>query len=103
MLIITRNALWQQARALAQFHQNNDHLRVAVVDVNQIFNEFSSGNNDITAVRGFLLKCFTVELPEILPICPNIYYLLAMKTNIITKHWEIFYCQRIRVIKPTDH
>ena len=72
MLIITRNALWQQAQALAQFHQNNDHLRVAVVDVNQIFNEFSSGNNDITAVRDFVKMFYdraagnTADMPKYL-------------------------------------
>ncbi len=54
MLIITRNSFLSQAQEVAQFHQNKDNMSVAVVDVNQIFNEFSSGNNDITAVRDFV-------------------------------------------------
>lgn len=54
MLIITRNTFLSQAQEVAQFHQNKDNMSVAVVDVNQIFNEFSSGNNDITAIRDFV-------------------------------------------------
>lgn len=54
LLIVTRNAYLSQAQEIAQFHQNKDNMSVAVVDVNQIFNEFSSGNNDITAVRDFV-------------------------------------------------
>ena len=53
MLIITRSAFLQQAEELAQFHRDKQNMKVAVVDLNQVFNEFSSGTNDITAIRDF--------------------------------------------------
>ncbi len=53
MLIVTRTAFLQQAEALAQFHRNKQNLRVAVVELNQVYNEFSSGTNDVTAIRDF--------------------------------------------------
>ncbi|MBK6274687.1 MAG: hypothetical protein IPF58_08285 [Saprospirales bacterium] len=40
--------------ALAQFHRNKNGLRVAVVDYDKVCNEFSSGTNDITAMRNFV-------------------------------------------------
>jgi hypothetical protein len=54
MLIITRSAFLSQAQEIAQFHRDKEGLRVAVAELNQVFNEFSSGNNDITAVRDFI-------------------------------------------------
>ncbi len=53
MLIVTRSAYLQQAEELAQFHRDKQNLKVAVADLNMVFNEFSSGTNDITAVRDF--------------------------------------------------
>lgn len=53
MLIITRAAYLQQAEELAQFHRDKQNLKVAVVDLNQVYNEFSSGTNDLTAIRDF--------------------------------------------------
>lgn len=52
-LIITRSAYIQQAEALAQFHRTKYGRRVAVVDYDIVCNEFSSGTNDITAIRNF--------------------------------------------------
>ncbi len=53
LLIVTRTNFMQQAEELAQFHRDEQNLKVAVVDLNQIYNEFSSGTNDITAIRDF--------------------------------------------------
>lgn len=53
MLIVTRSAFLPQAQALALFHQQKENLKVAVVELNQVYNEFSSGTNDITAIRNF--------------------------------------------------
>ena len=41
------------ANQLAALHQNNDGLSVLVVSPQQIYNEFSSGRQDITAIRSF--------------------------------------------------
>ncbi len=53
MLIVTRSAFLPQAQSLAQFHQDKENLKVAVVELDQVYNEFSSGTNDITAIRNF--------------------------------------------------
>lgn len=54
MLIVTRSAFLSQAQELARFHADKQNLKVAVVDLDQVYNEFSSGTNDITAVRNFV-------------------------------------------------
>jgi hypothetical protein len=53
MLIISRSAFMPQAEVMAQFHRDRQNLRVAVVELNQVYNEFSSGTNDVTAIRNF--------------------------------------------------
>lgn len=51
-LIITREDLRTQATRLANFHRENG-LVVEVFTSNQIFNEFSSGSQDVTGIRDF--------------------------------------------------
>jgi hypothetical protein len=53
LLIVARTAFMPQAQELAQLHRQKENMRVAVADLNQVLNEFSSGTNDITAVRNF--------------------------------------------------
>lgn len=52
-LIITHSSLIEQADRLADFHRNYNGLTVEVVTNNQVFNEFSSGSQDVTAIRDF--------------------------------------------------
>lgn len=54
LIIITRNKMMTVAQELANFHAQKQGLSTVVVDVDQVFNEFSSGNNDITAIRDFV-------------------------------------------------
>lgn len=54
MLIVTRSAFLAQAAELAQFHREKQNLRVTVADLSQVYNEFSAGTNDITAIRNFV-------------------------------------------------
>lgn len=56
-LMITVPQMMGQAQRLANFYQNK--YNVAVVDINKIYNEFSSGSKDITAVRDFATKLNT--------------------------------------------
>jgi len=42
-----------EAEHLADFHRANGTLDVLVVTVDQVYNEFSSGGQDITAIRDF--------------------------------------------------
>ena len=54
MLILTSRIFWQQAQALADFHAEVDGLRSVVVDVQEIYNEFSTGTPDPTGIRDFV-------------------------------------------------
>ena len=53
-LIFTVPMLWQQATQLADFHLEKDGLVSVVVDVNEVYNEFSTGIPDPTALRDFI-------------------------------------------------
>jgi hypothetical protein len=50
-LIITHPKFMASADRLARFHSTHDQLDVAVVTTTQIYNEFSSGMQDLTALR----------------------------------------------------
>jgi len=43
-----------QAEDLAEFHRENSNLRVYTTAANEVYNEFSSGATDITAIRDFM-------------------------------------------------
>ena len=51
MLIITNKTFHDQAQRVADLHAAIDGLSVAVVDQDQVFNEFSSGTRDAMAYR----------------------------------------------------
>lgn len=54
MVIVTPEIFRSQAERLAQHHRDHDEMTVAVVDLPDIYNEFSSGAQDIAAIRDFL-------------------------------------------------
>lgn len=55
LIVVPASAKWiSQAERLAELHRQHDSLRVAVVRADQIYNEFSSGTPDATAVRRFM-------------------------------------------------
>lgn len=56
-LMITVPQMMGNAQRLANFYK--DKYNVAVVDVNKIYNEFSSGGKDITAIRDFATRLNT--------------------------------------------
>ena len=58
MLIITYPSFLQQAQRLALYHVQHDNLQVQVVTTDQVFNEFSSGSPDPTAIRDFTKMYF---------------------------------------------
>lgn len=53
-LIITPKNLESQAERLANFHRNNFGLNVKVVSLDLIYQEFSSGKQDVAAIRNFI-------------------------------------------------
>ncbi len=53
-LLIVYNSLFEDAvQELAAHRRQNDNLNVVVVDVDQIYNEFSGGRKEPTAIRDF--------------------------------------------------
>lgn len=54
LFIITHPAFVNESQTLADFHASRSGLRVHVVTVDQIYNEFSSGTQDVSAIRDFL-------------------------------------------------
>lgn len=54
MLIVSHPDFLEEATTLANLHANNDGLSVALVTPQQIYNEFSSGAQDIAAIRDFV-------------------------------------------------
>lgn len=71
-LIISPNQFLSQANELADFHRNKYETQVTVVDLKKIYNEFSSGSQDIAAIRNFIKMLYergssqTVELKNVL-------------------------------------
>jgi hypothetical protein len=52
-LIVTHPDFIAEAETLAEFHRSHGTLVVLVVTIDQVYNEFSSGGQDITAIRDF--------------------------------------------------
>lgn len=53
-IIITNSAFLSQAEELAQFHRDDDHMDVYVTTLEPIYHEYSSGRQDIGAIRDFI-------------------------------------------------
>lgn len=54
LMIITNPALLEAARRLADHHLQHDQMNVAIVTTSQVYNEFSSGSPDPTAIRNYV-------------------------------------------------
>lgn len=54
MVIVTHSNFISQAKELASIHQEKDGLSVAVVTNEEVYNEFSSGNPDVCAIRNLM-------------------------------------------------
>ena len=54
LLIVSHPILLAQAQRLAQYHQQRDGLKSVVATTEQVYNEFSSGSPDPTAIRDFV-------------------------------------------------
>ena len=53
-IIISHPAFLQEAERLASFHRERNNLSVLVTTTDKVYNEFSSGAQDITAIRDFM-------------------------------------------------
>ncbi|MCG8323732.1 MAG: type IX secretion system sortase PorU [Cytophagales bacterium] len=54
MVIVSHPDFLSEANRLANFRQNHDGLSVKVVTTEEIYNEFSSGAQDVTAIRDYM-------------------------------------------------
>jgi hypothetical protein len=63
MIIITSPLFREQADRLAAFHEAEDGISVLVTDIEQVYNEFSSGEQDLSAIRDFM-KLLYETAPE---------------------------------------
>jgi len=53
MIIVTHPKFWDQAKEIEKIHQDKDQLKVLTVTTDLIYNEFSSGARDISAIKNF--------------------------------------------------
>jgi hypothetical protein len=71
LIIIAHSEFYNEANRLAEFHRNHDTLRVVVATPEQVYNEFSSGAQDVSAIRDFCKMFYdrataTSDLPRYL-------------------------------------
>jgi hypothetical protein len=53
LIIVTHPDFYDQAIKVRDYHKTNDNMNVVVVKTTEIYNEFSSGAQDISAIRDF--------------------------------------------------
>lgn len=63
-IIVTHPEFLEQANELADIHRNASQLSVAVVTLQQIYNDFSSGAPDVSAIRDFFKWIYDKDNPE---------------------------------------
>lgn len=57
-VIVSHPLFIASAQRLADLHQNLDGLKTAIVTPQQIYNEFSGGSQDVTAIKEFIRKLY---------------------------------------------
>ena len=62
-IIITHGNFLDAAWELATFHEEHDFMNLEVIDVSKIYNEFSSGRQDVTALRD-AIRFFWEKSPD---------------------------------------
>jgi hypothetical protein len=68
LFIITHPQFINESQTLANLHRTKSGIRVNVITTEQIYNEFSSGNQDLSAIRDFLRMFYKKALsPNDLP------------------------------------
>ncbi len=67
LLVIAPTEFMSEAVRLATFHSTHDDMSVSVVTPQAIYNEFSSGAQDISAIRDFIKMLWHKAQPDQLP------------------------------------
>lgn len=87
LIIVTEKTFTEQANRLREYHVKHDGISTLVVDVDQIYNEFSSGSPDPSAVRNFLKMLYdksrinSVVKPSYVLLFGNASYKVKEKTG----------------------
>ncbi|WP_299675045.1 type IX secretion system sortase PorU [uncultured Tenacibaculum sp.] len=68
-IVITSNELINQAQRLADYHQENSNLNTKVINVLDIYNEFSSGAPDIVGIRDFIKYLYDNSTRKLKYVC----------------------------------
>ena len=58
LVIVAFPAFKAQANRLASYRMSHDNLRAAVVTTGEIYNEYGSGGQDVTAIRDFMKQLY---------------------------------------------
>ncbi|MDI1354819.1 MAG: type IX secretion system sortase PorU [bacterium] len=61
-VIVTHPLFVKEAERLARFHQQKENLTYVIATTEQIYNEFSSGRQDICAIRDFIRMLYSRNL-----------------------------------------
>ena len=90
IIVVPASAKWMaQAERLAELHRRHDSLRVTVVRADQIYNEFSSGAPDATAIRRFMKMFYDrAQSDEDLPKYLLLFADCAADNRMITAEWK---------------
>jgi len=67
MVIISHPDFLAEAERLADHHRNNDNLSIYITEPQKIYNEFSSGAQDISAIRNFMRMLYDRSSAENMP------------------------------------
>jgi len=68
MIILTHPNFASEAERLAQFHRDQNSLRVSVVSPQEVYNEFSSGAPDLVGIRDFIRMFYNrASTPQEMP------------------------------------
>jgi hypothetical protein len=65
MIIVSPSKFTSYASKIADFHRSNDDLEVRVIDPEDIYNEFSSGAPDVSAIRNFVKMFYDRSTSEL--------------------------------------
>lgn len=110
LVIVANPKFYAQAEQLAEFHRNevpeNERLEVALVTTTQVYNEFSSGSQDITAIKDLMRMLYeeagtdSLRLPRYLMLVGDGSYDMKDRVNGNTNFVPTY--QSNNSWKPTD-
>jgi hypothetical protein len=97
MILITHPEFAEQAQRLAMLHNNKGDVSVTVVSLPEIYNEFSSGIQDITAIRDFMKMLYDRGMetaqPQYMLACSEMLHMM-LKTGfliiyVLSRHFRV--------------